>query len=115
MFITGLIVRRNVVCGADLHVAEVVKIGERKHSGKLLAQSRLHGRLHRVNPILGKSARFDIPIEDENLMPRQGYLLCGEQTGGTAPTTNTLFKSSSYSGSTIAVPRRADLALHAES
>lgn len=80
-----LIVRRNVVCGADLHVAKVVKIGERKHSGKLLAQSRLHGRLHRVNTIFAKSARFDIPIEDENLMPRQGYLLCANRPAGPAP------------------------------
>ena len=86
MFITVLIVRRNVVYGADLHVPKVVKIGERKHSGKLLAQSRLHGRLHRVRSTYSASPPGLISrIEDENLMPRQGYLLFGEQTGGTGP------------------------------
>jgi hypothetical protein len=68
-----------------LHIPEVVKIGERKHSGKLLAQAGLHRRFGRINSVLGKSARFDIPIEDEDLMARQGDLLCGEQTGGTGP------------------------------
>jgi hypothetical protein len=62
-----------------------VKIGERKHFGKLLAQADLHGRLYRVNSILGKSARLDIAIEKENLMSRQSYLLRGEQTCGTGP------------------------------
>jgi hypothetical protein len=53
-------------------MTEIRNLPVRENALKLLAQSRFHLFLVQKNSVLGQTARFDIPIDEQDPVPRFG-------------------------------------------
>jgi hypothetical protein len=59
-----------------------MKIGKRKHFGKLLSQAKFHLVFDRIDTVFRQAAGFHVTVEDHSFVSSKSEFLGGEESGG---------------------------------